>query len=557
MADCTEYTAVTLGPISDTFQLTSTPAGTWCASYIFSWLAKEMIVHMRQEGKIERECFIAPVFEEEDGSIFIPGGKEIAARGVGLFFDHIIVSGNCLNEAMEARRVAIEKLAEQVAVAIGQTADTVHQWLTDYLRIYIAVKEVPEGEGVIAAFGSTLAALECEPHYCPEDKINPLLALFEGDSSDNKNSRLKKFELVKSLDNWMLYAPGPHKQIRNIESIANPESPKNPVWKSEEYYCILNSDGDSMGKLFKDCGSDGKAKELSRRSFQYCVQSAKLILRCGGVPLYAGGDDLLAILPVMVRDPDNQEKEISVFQLVNRLNQEFNTVFSSERELNPGKPSLSVGLSIQHVHSPLYEALYRAIDLLHKAKASSGMKNGLCVDLQKHSGQNCAYSVRVVSDNSDLLGMLDEMIADVRGSKNRAQTKSSAKQDETIFLSGAGYVLETYSALFASAIRHYIEDGCTGRYIGNFFKNMFDNEAQNDYGTYLGKLCKYCELTVRKHFELKKRELAEEGGKENRILTEADLIRMTKEKLKPADIADRCADAVRILRFMTEAPGKE
>ena len=584
MADCEEYTAVTLGPIYDTFNLTSTPGGTWCASYIFSWLSKEMITQMRQAG-VEMESFIAPVFDEKDGKIFIPGGQEVAARGVGLFFDHIIVKGNCMKEAKAARSAAINQLAGMVAAAIGgkSTAEDVEKWLTKYLRIYIVVKDVPKGEGVIAAFGDTLAALECEPHYIPVDGKNYLLTLFERDSSVNKNRCLKQFKLVTSLSNgWMLYSTDEKKQIRDIESIADPSGKENKNWKTEEYYCILNSDGDSMGKLFKSCATDEEAKNLSKKSFQYCVQSAEMILEYGGVPLYAGGDDLLAILPVMGKEPDNKENEISVFALVNRLNAKFNKAFADERKANPGKPSLSVGLSIQHIKSPLYEALNRAFSLLHEAKNSSGSKNGLCVDLQKHSGQSFRYTVRGISDNSDLLETLEKMIADARTAKKTALTakKSTSASSSTsgdddnlnIFLSSAGFVMETYSALFLSAINQYIANGCTGTPIANFFRNMFDNDAQKKYETYLNGLRDYCELSVKKDYQLIKKTIETET---DRFIHEAILSEITNDAGKSAKttiisketgkltadivchIADRCADAVRILRFMTEAPGKE
>ncbi len=586
MADCEKYTAVTLGPIYDTFNLTSTPGGTWCASYIFSWLSKKMITEMVNNG-IPQDSFIAPVFcvntTKGRKQISISGGEIVAAKGVGLFFDHIIVKGDCMKEAKDARESAIVTLAGMVAAAIGEKSDDVKKWLTDYLRIYIVVKDVPKGEGVIAAFGDTLAALEYEPHYIPVDGKNYLLTLFERDSSVNKNRCLKQFELVASLLNgWMLCSADEEKQIRDIESIADPSGKENKNWKTEEYYCILNSDGDSMGKLFKSCATDEEAKNLSKKSFQYCVQSAEMILEYGGVPLYAGGDDLLAILPVMGKEPDNKENEISVFALVNRLNAKFNKAFADERKANPGKPSLSVGLSIQHIKSPLYEALNRAFSLLHEAKNSSGSKNGLCVDLQKHSGQSFRYTVRGISDNSDLLETLEKMIADARTAKKTALTakKSTSASSSTsgdddnlnIFLSSAGFVMETYSALFLSAINQYIANGCTGTPIANFFRNMFDNDAQKKYETYLNGLRDYCELSVKKDYQLIKKTIETET---DRFIHEAILSEITNDAGKSAKttiisketgkltadivchIADRCADAVRILRFMTEAPGKE
>ena len=131
--------------------------------------------------------------------------------------------------------------------------------------------------------------------------------------------------------------------------------------------------------------------------------------------------------------------------------------------------------------------------------------------------------------------------------------------------------METYSALFLSAINQYIAHGCTGAYIANFFKNMFDNDAQEKYKTYLNGLRDYCELSVQKDYQLIKKTIETET---DRFIHEAILSEITNDAGKPAKttiisketgkmtadivchIADRCADAVRILRFMTEAPGK-
>ena len=400
MADC-EFTAVTLGPIYDTFQLTSTPGGTWCASYLFSWLAREIITNLVNDD-IPKKNFIAPVFEvKEDGTVFVPKGEDVAAKGVGLFFDHIIVEGDVIAEAKAARDQALATLAEKIAEAIDKDKKATEEWVRQYFRIYIVKKNIPSNEGVIAAFGNVLSTLEYEPHYALQEDNNLLLKLFENvDASGQvvaRNECLKLFSNNFS-DNWMLKNPTANTKIRDIKSIADPKAQGKPSWKSEEYYCILNSDGDSMGKFFADCAASDAARELSQKSLQYCIQAAEMVLKYKGVPLYAGGDDLLAIVPVTGFDPDHEEQEITVFELINKLNTRFNFIFSEERQNNPGKPSISVGLSIQHIKSPLYEGLNRAFDLLHAAKNSSPRKNGLCVDLQKHSGQSFRFTVRVMSD---------------------------------------------------------------------------------------------------------------------------------------------------------------
>lgn len=618
-----DYTAVTLGPIYDTFRLTSTPGGTWCASYLFSWLAREIITNLVKDD-IPKEYFIAPVFEvKEDGTVYVPEGEDVTAKGVGLFFDHIIVEGDVIAEAKAARDQALATLADKIAEAISEDKKATEEWVRQYFRIYIVKKNIPSNKGVIAAFGNVLSTLEYEPHYALQEDNNLLLKLFE-DTDDSRRggvrSRcLKHFPLVTELsDRWMLYGDQAEDNIRDIKSIADPKAQGKPSWKSEEYYCILNSDGDSMGKFFADCAASDAARELSQKSLQYCIQAAEMVLKYKGVPLYAGGDDLLAIVPVTGFDPDHEEQEITVFELINKLNTRFNLIFSEERQNNPGKPSISVGLSIQHIKSPLYEGLNRAFDLLHAAKNSSPRKNGLCVDLQKHSGQSFRFTVRVMSDatlthnakgdeNTDCMTLvkLNEMIKNAR-EICRAKTASAAETtaagttaDSTdnfsVFLSSAGYTLETFAPLFSIALSKFIEAGCTGNSLKDFFRNTFDNAGQKEYGAYLKSLREYCELSVKKDIALIGT-LIDDAAKDHLVsadhsvagailaesmqamkpdaLEEIILLKLGTEKCeqKQKDQAKdwakaiksiclhttrHCSDSIRVLKFMTERPGKE
>ena len=616
MADC-EFTAVTLGPIYDTFQLTSTPGGTWCASYLFSWLAREIITNL-VKGGIPKKNFIAPVFEvKEDGTVYVPEGEDVTAKGVGLFFDHIIVEGDVITGATAARDKALAALAEKIAEAIDKDKKATEEWVRQYFRIYIVKKNIPSNKGVIAAFGDVLSTLEYEPHYALQEDNNLLLKLFENvDASGQvvaRNECLKLFSNNFS-DNWMLKNPTNNTKIRDIKSIANPKTQGDPSWKSEEYYCILNSDGDSMGKFFADCAASDAARELSQKSLQYCIQAAEMVLKYKGVPLYAGGDDLLAIVPVTGFDPDHEEQEITVFELINKLNTRFNLIFSEERQNNPGKPSISVGLSIQHIKSPLYEGLNRAFDLLHAAKNSSPRKNGLCVDLQKHSGQSFRFTVRVMSDatlthnakgdeNTDCMTLvkLNEMIKNAR-EICRAKTASAAETtaagttaDSTdnfsVFLSSAGYTLETFAPLFSIALSKFIEAGCTGNSLKDFFCNMFDNAGQKEYGAYLKALREYCELSVKKDVALIET-LIDDAAKDHPVSADLSvagaILAESMQAMKPDALEEiiplklgteeweqrqkereeaiksiclnatrHCSDFIRVLRFMIERPGKE
>ena len=515
------YTAITIGPIVDTLSLTDSPAGTWGASYLFSWLARELIAGLLREG-IPAEQFAAPYFEWTDGGqVVISGCEDVMGMGVGMFHDHIIFQ-NRINKESEFSSVhhAIQDVTQSLAKKLkrGLAQGLVYsqleeaelaEWLGRYLRIYAVERGVPAEEGPITAFGPILDGLELEPSYIWEEQENPLVTLFESQTTGAStfgNRLLAGSFLTQELSaQWMLRRPDGN-GIRDIVSIAGDMTPGR--WKSRNYYCVLCSDGDSMGKMYRQLTKTSTVQEASRRCIAFCAESARCIRAYDGMPIYAGGDDLLAILPVTGKDGQ------SVLGLVQELNDIFNKQFETERTQFDGFPSLSVGISIQYVKSPLYEAMQQARNLLYEAKKGTSKKNGLRIQLIKHSGQKVVLSVDRVSGDP-FLGQLEEMI----------QTVRYGQAEE--FLASAGYQLELYHGLFLRVLKRYQNwleaPGAKADPITVFFKNLFDDEGQKQFQPYLTKLSGLCQNIVK-----------------------------GRPDLQPEDLAERQAGTIRFLHFMAE-----
>ena len=79
-----KFIGITIGPIVKTLMLTTTPAGLWGASYIFSYYTKNLIKQIKQELKIPDDFFIVPVNTEKVENII----KN--CPWAGLFHDRII-----------------------------------------------------------------------------------------------------------------------------------------------------------------------------------------------------------------------------------------------------------------------------------------------------------------------------------------------------------------------------------------------------------------------------------------------------------------------------------
>lgn len=142
-----------------------------------------------------------------------------------------------------------------------------------------------------------------------------------------------------------------------------------------------------MGKIVSALETN-KVKTLSESLLEYGSDVCKLIKQYGGLPIYAGGDDLLFIAPV-VSYIDPSKPTSTIFDLLANIDKRYTEVDTIIGTL--GRPlnlhtSISYGLSISYYKYPLYEALKSARELLFdKAKNIDG-KNAIAWCLRKHSG---------------------------------------------------------------------------------------------------------------------------------------------------------------------------
>lgn len=138
------------------------------------------------------------------------------------------------------------------------------------------------------------------------------------------------------------------------------------VGRPQPYYAILHADGDGMGRLIGEKTSADQHRELSRQLGDFAARAAVVVQQHGGEPVYTGGDDVLALLPLDTALACAQELSRSFAQEVTGA-------------------TLSIGLAVTHHLTPLYEALDLARHAEKHAKNDAG-RNALCVLLSKRSG---------------------------------------------------------------------------------------------------------------------------------------------------------------------------
>ncbi len=459
-----KYLGITVGPIINTMLLTETPSGLWGASYIFSYFVRKLSEELLNQ--FSEDQFISPVMDNNQtlNDIKLEGKKE----GIGLYHDRIIVrididkeNDKILNEVKERIEKVKEELSRNISKAIGLTTNLgVEKYIRDYIYCKAVISEVNNGENPILVLGKKLDGLELTYSYVKDENKNYLLSLLEGrDKHDNscnsktlKDSFLfqeegnEKNRLIKT--NYGIEAKDEDPLVSIEDIIGYNESNNN---NQNSYYAVVYIDGDSLGNAFASMECDDEIKQFSIDCFKFAVDASKKVHEYGGQIIYAGGDDLLFIAPLV--NTRGIEKNRVIFELINDINNIFNENFSVDI-------TLSVGMSIRYHKYPLYSALSSAYEILLRAK-NSKRKNGLAIDLMKHSGQSVGINIRelnaVVDDEGSAYGIFLELL------------KSALKGENLDFkiLHSAQYKISLHKQLFINAFANHPMS------VKNLFNNVF------------------------------------------------------------------------------------
>lgn len=472
-----KYIGITIGPIVKTLMLTTTPAGLWGASYIFSYYAKNLIKQIKQELKIPDDFFIVPVN--------IKNVENIIKRcpWAGLFHDRIIFQVDnsiALSKVNQCIEKVKKDLAEEIVTICLTGSENIRKakkFIEDYLQVHVIEKEVEEGKNPILALSPNLDILELGQSYIPKEDKNYLLDFLENrDSleqkkSENRNQNIKNFtqkiKEVEQFDDWHFLKD---EHIITIDDIAGVYKDKiNVNTQTKNYFALVKADGDNLGKVLKSMENiEGnqvveEIKGFSEKCFEYAEEAFKKVKEYGGKMIYAGGDDLLFIAPV-------KNHEETIFHLLSTLNKDFINYFSSfsfKEEGQEKKMSFSAGLIICYYKYPLKEALNGVLEQLDRSKEIK-TKNTISVHFEKHSGKQHGIQFRNFFKNGEenkiytmFLKLLEEY------GKQNGQFNNSKD-----FLRSVGTKLQDYRNVFLIAM---VKDGEEkGNYINEVFKNLFE-----------------------------------------------------------------------------------
>lgn len=400
-----KYSAINIGPIIATLGMARKPRELWAASFLFSHLMKCIYGEAEKTGA----TIISPAKPKED------------KNKVGIYPDRIYLKGE-----VDVKRVISEAVISFYYDLLGdKTLDL------SYFNLMSTTCEADKESEAIATLNQQLDILELCNYATDGDAAQTIYDII----SEKKDSPLFNLADGKYI-----------KEIKSIEDIAGVQRKGQQEIKEKShhrYFCVVQADGDNVGKTVSHPSlNDGEVLEISKELVQFGLDATKLIDEFGGLPIYAGGDDLLFIAPVVGKN--NKQ----IFQLLDDIeNQAFKGVQDKvgklglkDKDGNLIKASLSFGVSITYYKYPLYEALESARNLLFGKAKGIRDKKAVAWSLRKHSGGTfeAAFSLK----ETELKTQFENLIAATTDKDTVSAIAHKLRQEEAL----VNIVLESNSA---------------------------------------------------------------------------------------------------------------
>ncbi len=147
-----------------------------------------------------------------------------------------------------------------------------------------------------------------------------------------------------------------------------------PLGPPSKFYALLLADGDRLGKMVIDAGGHVVSQALS----WFTDEIPRIVERHSGVTIYAGGDDVLAMVPV-------DDALACVDELATAYPNSFDP---AERE---HQPTLSAAVVFAPVRLQLRYVLREAHRLLDDVAKDGNGRNSLVAAVLKPGGMNCQW----------------------------------------------------------------------------------------------------------------------------------------------------------------------
>lgn len=370
---------ISIGPVQEFIAAARKTADLYAGSSLLVSVVKAAVKALDQSGAE----FIFPADQNSDGANKIlvrvqsdPAEAAASAKAAAQAFllAEFEAATRSIKDFIEPERAKdqIEHFLEFYAAWVEETGD--------YAKDRQNVDKLLSGRKTLRDFQS----FSQEDDGIPKSPLDPAFAcVFKGGKVPKALIDQNRFKASEVLDAVSLlkreWGRAQTDKVTNTHQLAHwakfpgekpPADPERPgeTKPAYPYYAILVADGDSMGAKLEALERAGGAeahREFSLKLDKFADGARKTVLKYDGFPIYTGGDDVLALLPVT-----------KALACADQLRQDFASSTGC---------TLSAGIAIVHYREPLSTSLRQARKA-EKAAKSVENKNAVCVALHTRGG---------------------------------------------------------------------------------------------------------------------------------------------------------------------------
>lgn len=146
------------------------------------------------------------------------------------------------------------------------------------------------------------------------------------------------------------------------------------------HFALLLADGDRLGRLISEAKAKGRSiEEISRALGNFTRRAREVVSAHRGVTVYAGGDDVMAML--------SAEDGLAAADALEVAWQEVMGEFGE----GASRPSLSAALILAHYRTPLRPLVSAAHHLLDEVAKDSNGRDSVAISLWKGNGEDARW----------------------------------------------------------------------------------------------------------------------------------------------------------------------
>ena len=196
---------------------------------------------------------------------------------------------------------------------------------------------------------------------------------------------LYDFRLENALDAERGYGKG-FKALKGLQTGLVNSRNMAGMPKPVPYAAILKADGDRMGALLSKATTADESRNISRALHQFASAVRKKVREHRGHVIYAGGDDVLAMVPLENAVPCAKALAVDFAEALGTVAKDLHLPQCQW-------PTLSAGIGIGHLMEPLGKLRARADEAEHLAKgdATNSPRNALAVALGVRAGAELTW----------------------------------------------------------------------------------------------------------------------------------------------------------------------